>query len=293
MTGPRAVWWTSADGGRLHALDWGGPAGTPPVIGLPGLTRTADDFEPLARWLAGRWRVIGVDLRGRGLSDEDPDPSRYAMATYIDDLDRLLDALELPRAVLFGGSNGGVLAALYAAAHPGRVAGLLFNDVAHRFEAAGFARIRRQLERGARWPDWPAATRAMAERFRAIHPRYTAADWAAFARRTLREGADGAIGPGFDERILLPLEAPGALPAFDLLPVFRASAGVPSLLLRGALSDLLSEEAAGELAAALPRLQRATVPDVGHLPDLAEPDSVAAIEQLLAAVNAENSGERA
>jgi pimeloyl-ACP methyl ester carboxylesterase len=289
MSAPADIWWAAADGGRLHALDWPGPADKMPILGLPGLTRTAFDFAPLAGWIAGRRRVIGVDLRGRGRSEHDPDPMRYAMPVYVEDIDRLLDALALDRVLLAGGSNGGVLAALYAAHRPDRVAGLLFDDVAHRFEEAGFARIRSQLERGVRWDDWQDAAAALETRYGAIHPRYGAADWSAFARRTLREADDGSIVPGFDERILIPLEAPGGPPNFDLLPIYRASAHIPSLLLRGALSDLLSEAAVVELAEALPLLEYATVPDVGHLPDLAEPESVAAIERWLARVDAEDS----
>lgn len=284
MGEPRSIYWHSADGGRLHALDWGGPDGLAPVVGLPGLNRTARDFAPLAEWLDGRRRVIGVDLRGRGTSDSDPDPMRYAMDTYIEDIDRLIEALGVEQVILFGGSNGGVLSALYAAQRPGRVAGLLFNDVAHRFEEAGFTRIREQMDLGAHWASWDEAARNLASRYATIHPDYSDGEWQAMARRTMREEPDGSIVADFDPGIMIPFEKPGSMASFDLLPVYQASAGVPGLLLRGSLSDLLSESTARELDDALPLLEFATVANVGHLPDLAEPESVAAIERLLARI---------
>lgn len=284
MSEGRSLWWTSADGGRLHALDWAGPADKAPIVGLPGLNRTARDYTPLARWLNGRRRVIGVDLRGRGRSDTDPDPHRYVMATYIEDVDRLLDAIGAPRAILIGGSNGGVLAALYAQRHPDRVAGIVFNDVAHRFAPEAFARVRDRMHGDPRWPDWATATAAQRDAYGSAHPRYAPDEWEAFARRTLREEADGTIVPDCDPRILVPLEAPGGPPSFDLLPVYQASARIPALLLHGTLSAFLSAGTADELAAAMPRMERVDVADVGHLPDLAEPESVAAIERLLARV---------
>ena len=62
---PKSLRWTSADGGRLHALDWAGADDRLPIIGVPGLNRNGSDFAPLASWLAGERRVIGIDLRGR------------------------------------------------------------------------------------------------------------------------------------------------------------------------------------------------------------------------------------
>ena len=286
MREPQSLWWTSADGGRLHALDWRGENEAVPIIGLPGLNRTGRDFEPLAGWLGGRRRVIGVDLRGRGRSDNDPDAQRYAMPTYVEDVDRLLDHIGAARAILIGGSNGGVVAALYAAQHAGRVAGLVFNDVAHRFQSSAFVKVRDQIRANPRWPDWAAATNAMIDRYRTVHPGYGQREWEALARRALRQEPDGTIMPDFDTRILIPLETPGGPPVFDLMPIYQASAHIPSLLLHGSLSEFLTPETADELAAALPLLERVDVADVGHLPDLAEPECVAAIERLLARVDA-------
>jgi pimeloyl-ACP methyl ester carboxylesterase len=83
-------YWYSAEGIRLHYRDYEGPRDKPPILCIPGLTRNARDFEPVAERYAGQWRIICVDLRGRGLSDHDPDPSRYEPHYYVADILKLL-----------------------------------------------------------------------------------------------------------------------------------------------------------------------------------------------------------
>ena len=79
-------YWTSSDGLRLHYRDYAGPADRPPVLCLPGLTRNARDFEAVADRLAGEWRVLAVEFRGRGQSQHDPNPANYLPHTYAADI---------------------------------------------------------------------------------------------------------------------------------------------------------------------------------------------------------------
>ena len=92
-------YWNSSDGLRLHYRDYAGPADQPPIFCLPGLTRNARDFAPVADRLAGRWRIIAVEFRGRGESQHDPNPANYAPQTYAADLLKLLDQLGIADAV--------------------------------------------------------------------------------------------------------------------------------------------------------------------------------------------------
>ena len=85
--------WNSAEGLRLHFRDYAGPNDKPPISCIPGLTRNARDFEPVADRYAGEWRVIAIELRGRGMSEHDPDPSRYTPHHYVADILKLLDQL--------------------------------------------------------------------------------------------------------------------------------------------------------------------------------------------------------
>ena len=73
-------------------------------------------------------------------------------------------------------------------------------------------------------------------------------------------------------------------PEVDLWPMFRALAGIPTLLVHGGLSDLLSDAAVEKMQAEMPKLDVAIVPRVGHAPTLEEPEAVAGIDRLLARI---------
>src|ERR1700748_174192 len=100
-------YWSSNDGLRLHYRDYPGRADRPPIICLPGLTRHARDYAALAERLAGEWRVIVVEFRGRGESGYAKDPMSYVPACYVDDMEALLGELAGGRYVAFGTRLGG------------------------------------------------------------------------------------------------------------------------------------------------------------------------------------------
>ncbi|WP_416365857.1 alpha/beta fold hydrolase [Sphingomonas aerolata] len=115
------LYWWSRDGLRLHARDYpGGGDGRPPILCLPGLTRNARDFDALAARLAGRWRLIAIDLRGRGESAYAKDPMSYVPLTYVQDVEALLAEHGIDRFVAFGTSLGGIVTMLMAGPARGR-----------------------------------------------------------------------------------------------------------------------------------------------------------------------------
>jgi pimeloyl-ACP methyl ester carboxylesterase len=279
-------YWWSKDGLRLHYRDYPGPADKPPILCLPGLTRNARDFAPLAERLSGDWRVICLDLRGRGESAYAKDPMTYAPLTYLQDIEALIGALELERFVVFGTSLGGLLAMLLAGTGPDRLAGVLMNDVGPVLGAAGLARIRTYVGRGGSWPTWLHAARSVAEVHGAAFPRYELEDWLAMAKQLCRLTPAGRIVMDYDMKIAEPFKLPGGEAGVDLWPALEGLKKVPVLLVRGALSDLLSDETAAEMARRLPLLECVTLPDIGHAPTLFEPECVAAIDRLLGRVEA-------
>eukprot|EP01035_Chromulina_nebulosa_P036559 gene36559-49261_t len=109
-------YWWSNDGLRLHYRDYAGRADRPPIICLPGLTRNARDYASVAERLAGEWRVIAVDFRGRGESGYAKDPMSYVPLTYVQDMEALLSELGVERYVAFGTSLGGIVTMLLAGA---------------------------------------------------------------------------------------------------------------------------------------------------------------------------------
>lgn len=279
-------WWTSTDGLKLHYRDYaGGGDGRPPILCIPGLTRNARDFEGVAERLAGDWRVICVDLRGRGESPASPDPVSYAPPTYALDIGALYVALGVPKAVVFGTSLGGLIAMMMALTTPERLAGVLLNDIGPVIDPSGLARIRTYVGKSASWPTWLHASRALAEGERDVFPRYGLDDWLRVAKQRCRLTSAGRIVFDYDMRIAEPIrEAPQDAPPPDLWPAYQALAGRPVAILRGARSDLLAPALAEEMAQRVPDAELTVVPDVGHTPELIEPDAIAATDRLLARV---------
>src|SRR5690606_31339273 len=140
--------WTSPDGLTLHYRDYAGPAGKPPILCIPGLTRNARDFEPVVDSLAGEWRIICAELRGRGESEYARDSSTYAIPNYVADIETLLKQAQIARFVACGTSLGGIITLLLALRDPHRIAGAILNDIGTVVEPAGLARIAEYVGQG-------------------------------------------------------------------------------------------------------------------------------------------------
>lgn len=280
-------YWWSKDGLRLHYRDY--PAGDGaglPIICIPGLTRNVRDFAAVADRLAGRHRLILVELRGRGESGYAKDPMTYVPLTYLQDMQALLDQLALDRYILFGTSLGGILSMLIAATHIGPVAGVLLNDVGPALDPAGLARIRTYVGKSTSYPTWLHAARALADGQAIAYPDYSLEQWLDMAKRLCRLTPAGRIVYDYDMAIAEPFKMPGGEAGVDLWPALAAIAAVPSLLVRGELSDILSAATADRMVAELPLLERIDLPRIGHAPTLFEPESEAAIDRLLARIAA-------
>lgn len=274
--------WTSADGLSLYARDYAGVAGPAklPVIAIHGLTRNSADFEGIAPLIAqtGR-RLLAIDVRGRGQSDRAPDPMTYQPATYAQDVLALLQQAGIEKAVFMGTSMGGLITMALAAIRSKVIAGAIINDVGPEVAKEGLARIAAYSGQPVDTPTWADAA-SYAKRINAVaFPHYTDADWDAFARRIFTVGTEGAPILNYDPDIAVPIRAAGARALVpNLWPMFgKLTRGRPVLLVRGANSDLLSEEIAAKMRKRAPRMDFVEVPDVGHAPMLDEPEARAAI----------------
>jgi pimeloyl-ACP methyl ester carboxylesterase len=273
--------WTSADGLSLHARDYAPSTdrGLLPVICLHGLTRNARDFEKLAPWIAARGRrVLAVDVRGRGLSDRDPDAS-YWLPTYAEDVRRMADALGIDRAIFVGTSMGGLITMELAALAPGLIAAAVINDVGPVLAAEGLARIGAYVGHAPAFDDWAEAEDYLQRQNEAALPHYQAADWQAMAARMFREDG-GRVVADYDPGIAAAFGT-GPLPADPWDRWHGLATGRPLLLLRGGLSDLLTAADATQMVTGHETARLREVPDVGHAPMLDEPEALAAIGHFL------------
>lgn len=286
MTGYVDGYWWSPDGLRLHYRDYaGGGDGRPPLLCLPGLTRNARDFEPLAARLAGEWRLICPDMRGRAESAQAKDPMTYVPLTYLQDIGRLLADLAIRRFVAVGTSLGGIVTMLIAATHREWLAGALLNDVGPTLDEAGLARIRTYVGVGQSHPTWVHAARALGEANADVYPDYGLEKWLAMAKRLYRLNSSGRIVLDYDMRIAEPIRAMANESAVDMWPVMAAFHDIPTLILRGERSDLLSDDTAQRMLRDIgPSAELATVPRVGHAPLLDEAVAADAMDRLLARI---------
>jgi len=280
-------YWNSKDGLRLHYRDYAGPAERPPILCLPGLTRNARDFEPVADRLAGEWRVIAVDFRGRGQSEYDPNPANYEPHTYAADILKLLDQLGIADAVFFGTSLGGIVTMLMSTTDSERIAGAVINDIGPVVEDEGVDRLRIYVGKAAALGSWEEAAQSAALRNGIAFPDYTPEQWEQFARRLYSERPDGSIQADYDMRIADAFASNKGTPDYNPWPLIDGLVDKPVLIVRGETSDLFSVETAERMLKTLPKAELVSLPGIGHAPALDEPGAVAGIDRLLNRVLAE------
>jgi pimeloyl-ACP methyl ester carboxylesterase len=276
--------WMSEDGLKLHYRDYPGREDRPPVICFPGLTRNVRDYEALAQRIAGEWRVILVEFRGRGDSAYAKDPMTYVPLTYLHDVQALIAELKIDRFVAIGTSLGGIVTLLLAATGAERLAGAVLNDVGPEIEAGGLARIRTYVGKAVQHPTWMHAARYLAEGNADVFPGYAIEDWLAMAKRLFRLNSSGRIVLDYDMKIAEPFRVPGEEAPPDMWPTLDGLKGKPLLVVRGERSDILRPAVAEKMVERVPGAELVVVPGIGHAPTLEEPDAAKAIDKLLAKV---------
>jgi pimeloyl-ACP methyl ester carboxylesterase len=276
-------YWTSSDGLNLHYRSYPGPEGGDalPVLCMHGLTRNARDFAALAEDLSRKHRVIVPEMRGRGLSDYAPLSDSYSPATYVEDVEKLLAEQGITRFIAIGTSMGGLMTMLMAHREPGRMAAVVMNDIGPVVESSGLARISGYVGQGRSYPTWVHAARGLSEAHGAAFPDYDLDQWLEMAKRTMVVTQNGRISFDYDMAIAEPFAKPGNAAPPNLWLAYEALQNVPMLLVRGALSDLLTADTVAQMGARNPAMTSITVPRVGHAPTLDEPEVRAAIHALL------------
>jgi pimeloyl-ACP methyl ester carboxylesterase len=280
---------TSGDGLRLYARDYAAGSGPArlPVVCIHGLTRNSGDFDELAPLIASEGRrVLVLDVRGRGHSQRDPNPDNYNPGVYAGDVEKLMHDLGIARAVFIGTSMGGLITMTVAAKNIDLVAAAVLNDIGPVISPKGLARIAGYTGRTASVSSWDEAVGYVKDINQCAFPNNADDEWFKWARRAFEQDADGRLCPRYDPNIAIALQA-GKLRPTSLVARMafkRLAKKRPTLLVRGALSDLVEEHQAAWMRKAAPDMQYAEVPNVGHAPMLTEPEALAAIRSFLAQV---------
>ena len=272
------------DGLRLYARDYPGPDDNAPVVlCLHGLTRNSRDFQELAPALTDHFRVLVPEQRGRGRSDYDDEVSRYALLQYVEDVRGLLSHLGIEHVAIVGTSMGGLMTFALNALYPGLVTRAVINDIGPEIAEDGLNRIKSYVGMVGPFPDWDDATAYLKSASLEIFPDWQDAQWVDFARQCYIE-RDGQVVIDYDPRIAEPLTAEGNdTEAETLWSLFTAMSAVPALLIRGELTDLLTESCVARMREVHPSMAVLPVPRVGHAPMLNESGVTEAIREFLIA----------
>ncbi|WP_353092331.1 alpha/beta hydrolase [Methylibium sp.] len=294
MTDPRLDFVPCLDTQGLHRMaywEWGERDNPRVVVCVHGLTRQGRDFDTLARVLAADYRVICPDVAGRGRSDWLADPMGYQVPAYVSDMVALLARLGAPQVDWVGTSMGGLIglgvASLRDGAGASLVRRLLLNDVGPALGADAIQRIGTYVGLPKRYASLDEAADYLWSISKGFGP-HSREQWLALTRPQLKpvqdEQGDGFVSH-YDPRIGLPFKAvtPALAAAGEAMLWQRYdSLRCPTLVLRGADSDLLSRETALAMTQRGPKARLVELAGVGHAPTLIAADQVALVQEFLA-----------
>jgi pimeloyl-ACP methyl ester carboxylesterase len=276
------------DGLRLHYLEYGSRLDPgAPVVCLPGLARTAEDFDRLAHVLAvpangQKRRILALDYRGRGRSAWDPDWTHYNLNTEHEDILATLAAAEVTNAIFIGTSRGGLHVMVLAAVRPSLIRGAVINDIGPVIERAGLMRIKNYVGKLPPSASWKDAVDHLRKSAGAHFTNVAEVDWEIFARLTFTED-NGQFRLRYDPALARTFETISAdSPLPDLWPQFEALANVPVLGIRGNNSDLLSPATFTDMGKRHPAFEMHVVKGQGHAPLLLDIPTISVIVDFIA-----------
>lgn len=267
--------------GQLHRMsyvEWGAADNPRVLVCVHGLTRNARDFDDLAQALAAHYRVVCPDVPGRGHSDWLSNKADYAIPVYVEHMVTLIARLGVDRVDWLGTSMGGLIGMALASLRDTPIRKLVLNDVGPVLTAQSLLRIGEYVGRAPIFADLDAATayvKLMSEGFGEL----SAAQWRHLTEHVVVEGPDG-WRMRYDPAIGEVLRAMPLGEDILLWPLYEAIQ-CPTLVMRGATSDLLSRQVAEEMTRRGPRARFVEVPGVGHSPMLMDPAQIEVVRAFL------------
>lgn len=269
---------------RMAYVEWGDPANPRVLLCVHGLARQGRDFDTFAQAMSDRYRVVCPDVVGRGRSDWLADPAGYQIPVYVADMVTLLARINAQELHWVGTSMGGLIGLGLAALPKSPVAKLVLNDVGPAIEAAALQRIGTYLGQPLRWGSVEEAADYLWSISASFGP-HSREQWLALTRPMLRPDGNG-FKLHYDPAIAVPFRAitPESARAGEaMLWASYDALRCPTLLLRGADSDLLSRETAQAMTQRGPKARLVEFEGVGHAPTLIAEQQIAAVREFLLA----------
>lgn len=265
---------------RLHYLEWGRHDSPRTVVCVHGLTRNARDFDALATALSKHYRVICVDVVGRGLSERLQVADDYGYPVYLQDMAALLARLDVEQVDWVGTSMGGLVGMMLAAQPGSPVRRLVLNDVGPFIPEAALRRIDEYLGKVYEFQ----SLEQVEAHLRLVHAPFgplSDVQWREMAGHSAVMGQDGLYRLHYDPGIAAPLKSQ-PIADVDLWPVWDA-VRCPTLVLRGADSDILLAQTGAEMGTRGPAADVMEFPGIGHAPALLEAGQISVVIDWLTA----------
>jgi pimeloyl-ACP methyl ester carboxylesterase len=264
---------------RVAYTEWGDAANPRVLLCVHGLTRNGRDFDFLAAALAEEFRVVCPDVAGRGVSERLKVPEDYQVPNYLSDMVALIARLDVESVSWLGTSMGGLIGMALAAQPDTPIERLILNDVGPLITAASIKRIGDYVGTAPRFESVEQAE-AYIRVVSAPFGKLTDAQWRHLTVHAVKLAADGRYEMAYDPAIAEPFRKAMGDGDVDLWPMYDA-VRCPTLLLRGAESDLLQHATAVEMTQRGPRAHLVEVPDVGHAPMLMDPLQIGTVREFL------------
>jgi pimeloyl-ACP methyl ester carboxylesterase len=265
---------------RVVYSEWPGPAGAPTLMCVHGLTRNGKDFDAIAEALSAHYRMICPDMPGRGRSEWLKNGAEYAYPLYVHDCAALIARLDVGTVDWLGTSMGGIIGMMVASQSGTPIRKLVLNDIGPYLAKEGLERIASYVGVDPTFPSLEAfeqAIRTLAAPFGAL----TDAQWRKMTRDMARQRPEGGWGFAYDQRIADAFKA-GPIKDVDMWPMWE-TIRCPTLVLRGADSDLLTHEVAKEMTLRGPKAKLVELPGIGHAPALVGEDQIGVVRDFLLA----------
>lgn len=264
---------------RIAYLEWGDPKNERVLVCVHGLTRCARDFDTLAAAMSDRYRVVCPDVAGRGDSAWLPDPMLYQLPQYLADMATLIARLDVERVEWVGTSMGGLLGMALASLPDTPVARLVINDAGPVVTKVSLERIASYVGKAPVFPDIEAAEKYVRAVSATFGP-HTDAEWRFLTEVVVRKNDGGGLRLHYDPKLAEPFRATMPEKDLEMWPVWDAIR-CPTLVLRGALSDLLTRDTCEKMAGRGPQAKVVEIPGVGHAPTLMHEDQIRIVRDFL------------
>ena len=266
---------------RMAYTEWGARDNPSVLVCVHGLTRNGRDFDDLARALSREYRVICPDVVGRGRSDWLRDPAGYGFPQYVADMMLLLARLDVDSVHWFGTSMGGLIGMFIASQENSPISRLVLNDVGPVITAESLKRIGEYVGRAPKFATFDDAEKYI-RLVSAPFGSLSDAQWRHLTEHCLRHAADGSLEMCYDPGIGEPFRQALVFQDVNLWPIYDRIC-CPTLVVRGADSDLLTPETLQAMAARGPRPQTVEIENVGHAPMFLEHQQIQIVRDFLLA----------